>query len=376
MMLRSLLALVRKDLLINLRQPLFLAITVAVPLLFVTLYALVVQVSATNPIAIARTSQGPASDAFHTLLQEMESVDGPFFRVLTLEPEEAFALYRRGEVGGVLEIPASFDAQLAHGEPAEVRLHIYNINSDGTKNLQLRLDHAIYRFQAAHPGAPFVAIDERRVFPRDMSIKTYLGTALLMFAVVFAAMLHTGSLLTREWEERTAKLVVLSPRGLAPLLLGKWLGALVLTALSTALVLLALSLTLGYPVASLGCATWAYLLAFFLYGAAIGALLGVGFQQSLPMVPVCVVVAVSHFFLSGYESYIRGLAHSGGLLWAWRLSSWWPLARLADAIRFDLAGDPGPFAWRAYGEALLLAAVLMVPAVVALGRRLQFAQGQ
>jgi ABC-2 type transport system permease protein len=375
-MLRSTLAMVRKDLLVNLRNPLFLAISVAVPLLFVTLYALVVQVSATNPIAVARASQGPASEAFVTILQEMESVDGRFFRVLTLDPEEAFALYRRGDVGGVLEIPPSFDAQLARGEPAEVRLHIYNINSDGTKNLQLRLDHAIYRFQAAQPGAPFVAIDERPVFPRDMSIKTYLGTALLMFAVVFAAMLHTGSLLTREWEERTAKLVVLSPRGLAPLLLGKWLGALVLTGLSTALVLPVLALTLGYPVASLGGASWAYLLAWFLYGAALGALLGVGFQQSLPMVPLCVVIAVGHFFLSGYESYIRGLAHDGGLLWAWRLSSWWPLARLADALRFEVAGEPGPFAWYAYAGAVLLALVLTVPAVGALGRRLRFAQGQ
>jgi ABC-2 type transport system permease protein len=375
-MLSTVLSLTRKDLTVNLRNPLFLAITVAVPLVFITLYALVVQVSATNPIAVARYSHGPYSDALIGILKEMKSVDGPFLRILTLEPEEAFARYQRGEVGGVLEFPTSFDEQLASGNRSYINLHVYNINSDGTKNLQLRLDHAVYLYQQQHGGARAVTIQERSVFRRDMSIKTYLGTALLMFAVLFAAMVNTGSLITREWEERTAKILVLSPRGFIPLIAGKWLGAFLLTSFSTFLVLLLLYLTLGYPVVSLGAASWFYLLGFFFYGAAIGALLGVGFQQTLPMVPICVVIAVAHFFLSGYESYIRGLAHGGALEWLWQFSSWWPLASLTDAIRFDATGLEAGFGWLPYGMTLIAAVMITVPAVICLSRRLSFAQGQ
>lgn len=375
-MLHATLALTRKELMVNLRSPVFLAITVLVPVVFVSLYALVVEVSATNPIAVARYSQGPHSDALVRTLKEMHAVDGPFFRVLTIEPDTAQAQYRRGEVGGLLEIPSGFDDQLAAGQPTQVDLQVFNINSDNTKNLQLRLDHAVHTFQQAHADNAQITIQESTVFPHDMSIRTYLGTALLMFAVLFSAIVTTSTLITREWEERTAKLALLSPRGVAPLLLGKGISALLLTTVSVVLVLAALQLTLDYPVMSLGVTSVLYLAALFIYGATMGALLAAIFQHTLPVVPLAVVISVTHFFLSGYESYIRGLAHSGALAWLWRLSAWWPHAALTDGIRFQLTGfQPARIALTPLTISLLLSGLIGVPAWL-LSRRVQLQQGQ
>lgn len=374
-MLRAAFSLAWKDILSNLRTPFFLVVTVAVPLVFSGLYSLVVQVSATNPIAIARYSQGPYSEIFISILQEMKSVDGPYFRILTTNPGEAFDLYEDGDVGGVIEIPPDFDEQIERGNHADTNLHVYNINSDATKNLQLRLDHAIYLYQQQANGMT-VTVQETATFQHDMSIKTYLGTALLMFTVLFAAMANTGSLLAQEWEDRTAKMVILTPHGFGALIFGKWLGAFLLTCISMLLGLIILRVTLAFPVTQLGINSWLSLLTFFFYGAAIGAFLGVRFQQSLPIIPICVMIAIVHFFLSGYESYIRGLAHEGGLYWVWQLTSWFPLARLTDAIRFDVLGWQTDFNWPLLGATLVLAALLTTPAIMYLRNHLNFSQGQ
>lgn len=382
-MLRASFALFRKDLKVSLRDPLFLIISVVVPLVFAALYALVIQVSATNPIAVARQSEGPHSDRFLQILGEMRSVDGPFFEIRTLDPQKASELYRGGEVAGLLIIPPSFDERVADGATgirrAEVELRVFNINSDATKNLQLRVDHAVRLFQREYRPRRAVEVREQSVSVRDIRITEYLGTALLMFAVIYAAMVNTGALIAREWEQRTVKPAVLSPLGYLPFIAGKWAAALAQTVISTTLVFVALYAILGYPVFGLGPSNWAYLFSFFLFGAALGALLGVVLQKSLAIVPICVIVAVTHFFLSGYESYMRGFAHGGALEWVWRFSSLWPLSALTDRIRFDASGVAAAepvFAWVSLGWTLFLISALTALTVIYLSRQLTFEQGQ
>lgn len=375
---RPLLALVSKDLKVSRRSPLFLAITVLVSLVFVSMYALLVQVSASSPVAVAKEGQGPASDRFLAILEDMSTVDGAMFEIRTTDPAEARSMYAAGEVGAVLEIPADFDDRVASGETTAVPLTVFNMNSDSTKNFQLRVERAIREFGAAvATGGALVEVSETSSFAHDMRITDYLGTGLLMFAVIFAAMVNTGTLIAREFEDRTAKSVVLSPAGQWPFVGAKWISAAVQTLISLVLVLAGLWLLLDYPVLQLGPRSGLALLALFVYGAAFGALLGVGLRKALPIVPLCVVVAVTHLLISGYESYIRGFAHGGALEGLWHATGWWPMGALTDQIRFEVTGlGAGGIEWAAMGWTLAIAAVLSVLAVGRLRRQLVFAQGQ
>lgn len=372
------LTLLRKDLRVSSRNPLFSLISVLVPLVFVALYSLIVAVSATSPIAVAQHGYGPHSNALVDKLTTMSSVDGRFFEIRTTEPAEAERMFAEGDVGAILEIPAEFDAMISAGVPAPVPLTVFNINSDGTKNFELRVEHALRAIASdGHGGAGLVKVEEDTVFARDMKITTYIGTGLLVFAVLFAAMINTGTLIAREWEDRTAKPLMLSPGGHIPFISGKWLGGLVQTVVSVFLVLAVLALLLDYPVTQLGWASWLALATLFCYGAGFGALLGALLRQSLPLVPIAVVIAVVHFFLSGYESYIRGFAHGGALEAMWQVSSWWPMADLADQMRFEVTGlGEAAVDWPAVAATLLLGALLSTLAVLRLRRQLSFAHGQ
>src|SRR5699024_12656262 len=112
----------------------------------------------------------------------------------------------------LVEIHENFDQQLEQGEDAKVKLFVNNMNSDGTKNFQLRLSHALFQFQEVRDSESNISIiEESSTFENDISIKFYVSIGLLMFAVIYSGMVNTGTLLTREWEERTSKEISLSP---------------------------------------------------------------------------------------------------------------------------------------------------------------------
>jgi hypothetical protein len=90
-----------------------------------------------------------------------------------------------------------------------------------------------------------------------------------------------------------------------------------------------------------------------------------------------VVLAVAHFLVSGYESYIRGFAHGGVVEPLWQATAWIPLARLTDAMRFEAAGLAQPDGLgAAVGWSIALAAGLTAVAMWRLTRTLRFTQGQ
>lgn len=376
-MFRAIKAITRKDCIISLRNPVFLIFSIVLPLIFVSFYSLMIYVSTTNPIAISKESDGLYSDRLIEILKEMGNDDGKYFEIKTLDPQEAQTMYRNQSVSAMLVIPKSFDQDLRSGKATNLNLRVYNINSDDTKNFRLRVDHASYLYQREFAPELRVQIQEKSIFPRDIPIKRYLATALLMFSVVYAGLVNTSTLFTREWEERTVKSIILSPFGHIPFIVGKWVSAFTLTLVSLAFTLLTLYGLLDYPFWRMDLKSWFNLLLFFLYGASLGTFLGAVFQRSLPIIPFSVVIALSHFFINGYESYIRGFAHGGTLEWLWRTLGWFPLSSLTDTIRFSLEGfESYSYDWTALILMVIIITFFTGGAVIKLRRRLKFAQGQ
>jgi ABC-type multidrug transport system permease subunit len=375
----SLLALARKNLLVTLRAPLFAIISIAVPVAFTMLYAIVVQVSTTAPIAVAMEDTSPLGTALVETMRDLHNDDGPYYEIRETDPARARQMYADGEVGALLTVPVGFGADVAAGRPVSVRLDLVNINADGTKNQHLRLEETLRRFELANGArtAGKLAISETKVLAHDIPITVYLGTALMVFAALYSGIVGAGTTVAREFEDRTAKALLTSPSGSA-VLLGGTCASVAITSLVTVTVGVAgVGWVLGYPLGRLGLLTAAGLVITWAYGAALGVLLGVVLRRSLPLVPIAVIIAVFHFLVSGYESYLRGFAHGGLVEPLWRSTGWIPLAGVVDAARFEVAGLAQPagtaaaFIWTAAAAVFLAAA-----AAVRLTRTLRFAQGQ
>jgi ABC-type multidrug transport system permease subunit len=262
----------------------------------------------------------------------MSSVDGPYFEIQTLDPQTAFQKYEQKKVGALIEIPASFDSDIEQGLKPKVNLHIHNINSDSTKNYQLRLSGAIYAFQ--NELRPEISIVETySKFPQDIPVKLYVAVALLMFTVIYASMVNTGILITKEWEERTGKEISLSPKGFLPFVVGKWVTAFAQTIISTVLVVAIMSFTLGFSFAYITPAVFLILLTMFLFGASLGTWIGSYFRKTVPMVSFSGIVCLFIFLICGNESALRGMAGGGLPKVLWEISKYIPISDITENIR-------------------------------------------
>ncbi|WP_193065154.1 ABC transporter permease [Oceanobacillus oncorhynchi] len=333
-MFQAIKGMMKKDLKISFRNPSMLILSIIVPIVFIFLYSLISQLSTTNPVVIAQHSDDAASKELTTIMENMEIEDGPYYEIRTYDPEEAFQMYQDGEAPALVEIPENFDQQLEQGEEAKVKLYVNNMNSDGTKNFQLRLSHALYQFQENRDNASNISINEEySTFENDISMKFYVSIGLLMFAVVYSGMVNTGTLLTREWEERTSKEVSLSPNGFAPLLVAKAATALLLTTVTTIFVMILMAFTLNFPIADVSLAIIGWLFILFLIGASIGAFTAVTIKKSLPVITLSAVLGISLYLLSGNESSIRGFAYGGPIEFIWRIASYLPMSYITDTMR-------------------------------------------
>lgn len=374
---QAILALIRKDFLTTLRAPRFAIVSVVVPLAFATLYAIIVHVSTTATVAVALYDESPEAQSFVEAMLTIRNEDGLYYEVRTTDPETAEAMFSSGRSGAVVTIPAGFGDAINRGERATVQLRLFNINADATKNHHLRLIETIRSFSDRAGVAPRLTFEEDTVFSRDIPISIYLGSALIVFAALYSGMINSGTLIAQEWEGRTFKVLVMSPFAPLALVVGKWMAGGIWSIVTIVAATLSIAFVLDIPLAGLGWQAGLVLSLVWLYGAAFGSFLATIFRRSLPLIPVAVVLAVVHFLVSGYESFVRGFAHGGAVETLWRGTEWIPLAALTDALRYDAMNfgtHPDLIGAVVWSFVIILVATAF--AMVRVTRQVRLAQGQ
>ncbi|MBA9088305.1 ABC-type multidrug transport system permease subunit [Fontibacillus solani] len=376
-MLLGIRAVIRKDITITWRNPSLLFLSIIVPVVFVLLYSLITQVSATNPVVIAQQSQGQYSQHLVKILTEMSSVDGPYFIIKTTDPEKAHQQYDSGKAAAIIVIPKSFDDDIKLGSQPEVNLFVHNINSDATKNFQLRLSHATYLFQKEFSPDRLIKINETYSrFPQDVSMKIYISIGLLMFAVVYSSMVNTGILISREWEERTSKEIVLTSIGFLPFVLGKWITAFVQTIISVILVLGIMTVTLDFPLLKMNPILWLWIVILFLFGGSIGTALGVWLRKSMPIITFSAAIGIFLYLICGNESSIRGFAYNGPVEILWRMATVIPVSYVVENMRRTFLEAGSAYEFKGLIYILGLAALFGLSSAYRLKKKLSYSQGQ
>jgi ABC-2 type transport system permease protein len=292
--LRVIWACMKKDIKSSLIERTFTIMTVFLPVNFLILMSLFVLGGSQALTAVVMQDTGPYAQQFYTAMSHAHS-----FRLQQASATEANDLIQAGRIVAVVTIPPDFDQRIRQNQPVQVDVQVNNLNTDFTNDIRRAVPLSITSFYAkAYPNVVTVVPREHDFYAQDTDYLPYLSVSIMVVAIMIGAILPAGTGAAREWEKETMKELLLSPAPRWAMLVGKMLGAFILSLASVALVLLILRGVVGiWPV------HWDEVIGFSLLTLAIfialGTLVGTLLKQRQPVVALAFGTSIPLFFLSG-----------------------------------------------------------------------------
>ena len=292
--LRVIWACMKKDIKSALTDRVFTIVGVFVPLNFLILLSLFVLAGSQAPTAVVMHDTGPYAQQFYTAMSSAHS-----FRLRTASASDAQNLISTGRIVAVVTIPADFDARIQQNQPVQVGVQINNLNTDFTNDIRRAIPLSITSFYGkAFPNLVNVTPREIDLQPQDTDYIPYLTVSILVIGLVLAGVLQSGTAAAREYENETVKELLLSPARRWAVILGKMLGAFVMSLASVVVVLCVLIFVIRvWPV------YWGEVIGFTLLSLlifiAFGTLLGTLLKVRQPVIALAFGTSIPLFFLSG-----------------------------------------------------------------------------
>jgi ABC-type multidrug transport system permease subunit len=292
--LRVIWACAKKDIRTALTERVFTIIGVFIPLNFLILLSLFVLAGSNVPTAVVMHDTGPYAQEFYTAMSRAHS-----FKLQQASADEANSLLRAGRIVAVVTVPTDFDMRVRQNQPVQVDVVINNLNTDFTDDIRRAVPLSITTFYAqAFPHVVTVTPREVDAYRQDTDYVPYLAVSILVIGVVVGGLLQSGTSAAREWERETMKELLLSPASRGAMLLGKMLGAFLMSLASIIVVLAVLIFLLSvYP------AYWGEVIGFTLLTLiifiALGTLLGTLIKQRQALTALALGTALPLFFVSG-----------------------------------------------------------------------------
>ena len=251
------------------------------------------------PIGLVVEGNGPEAQRLAQTIENLQGDISPYFRIITRDAATAKELIEAGRLHMVITIPSDFDTRLSAGETPVIHTQVFNIATDVTKNVRLRLERAIQEYLAAEDKAP-VTIAQYKTRAEDVWRRAFIAGGGLVLALLIGASLNTAIIVAREWERNTIKELRLAPAALAAMVTGKLIAGLVATAMNIGVALVVAVVFFGLRIPP---DRWLALLGigFGVAIAAAGIGLGVGaaLRDYRTVQPLLGVVMAGSFFASG-----------------------------------------------------------------------------
>ncbi len=239
-MIRAIWGMARNDLAVWMRSPAAIAAALLPAVGMGMLVAMLTVSVGQQPVALV--VQIP--DRFAERMARIIMADTDAYQMEQMTAAEAESALGDQRVAAIIVIPGNFDDGVARGTAA-VDLYLNNIDIDIADDLRRAVTRSVAEFDAPQLGLmgelhgpskgilmpnPYrVAIAEYDLRETDVSFLQYQVIPIVLLIVISVGMLGTALLTARDFERRTAKMMVVSPAGRLPLVLGRLLGGTLIT---------------------------------------------------------------------------------------------------------------------------------------------------
>ncbi len=299
------LAIVRKDIRVWLRQPATITSTVLPAVALLVILFFFQQAVGRNPVAIVVQGTGPHAQELVKILSDSNAFK---IAMITAAQQNGEAALKQLKVAAVITIPSNFDAAFDSHKPDPVTIHINNLNLDFTNDLRRSLPAAITEFYADKNNhnegfrAPIrIHVKETDSRQQDIELLRFELVPNLVLLLTTAGIVNAGAATAREWEDSTIKELLLAPISKTSVIVGKLLAGWITTLLIAAVVLV-IGAASGYlrpedPIYWIS--TVAIVLLIALASAGLGVAIGAAARRFQRVTAIGIPLSIDLFFLSG-----------------------------------------------------------------------------
>jgi ABC-2 type transport system permease protein len=306
----AILAIVRKDIGVWLRQPTAITATILPAIAFMIILYFGAQAVGRNPVALVVQDNGIHAQELVSILN---SSDAFKVSLVTSKQEEAEQALKHIQVAAVITIPSNFDIAFNAHKSDPVTIHINNLNLDFTNDLRRSLPAAVSEFYSGTQGhdsknnnnnidnAIRIHVKETDLRKQDVDLLRFEIVPNMVLLLTTAGIVNAGLATAREWEDSTIKELLLAPISRSSLIAGKLIGGW-LTTLLVAAVVLVIGAATGY-LRPEGLLYWlttiVIIMLIALASVGIGVAIGSAARRFQRVTAVGIPLSIDLFFLSG-----------------------------------------------------------------------------
>lgn len=322
--------------------------TVISPLLFLLAFTVMVSGGITIPV---ETQAAVSESMFLQSAAEFRAPDGtPYLELETAPAEGAPDGHSADRYIIVNELTVD------EGTAAGTVVHLVNdVNSNMTKNYGNRLTGALVDYIDKGRDSGTVEVIEQTRHAVDIPWDESFAVSTLVFGAMLAGLLFGQLSMTGEWESATAKLLVLSPRPAATVVMGKVVAAFLKAIVAGAVLVGVVALLYHRQLASV---PWliATLCLMYIVFASLGLALGISVRSAMTAFLVSLVTSLCLWVAGGGFGDLSYFGQAAQVVGAVN-----PATYALDAVRYAYFGgsaDPTPLGVLAAGAALTFAAAV------------------
>jgi ABC-type multidrug transport system permease subunit len=195
------------------------------------------------PTAIVLLDHGYYAQQFVTSMQKSDS-----FRLHVETAQQANAQLHQGTLVAVVTVPANFDSAVARNQPVQIPMQVNNIDQDLTDDVQRAIRLSVTTFYSqTNPQAVSIVTSEHDQYPSDTGYIPFLAITITVIALMVSGLLQAGNAAAREFEKGTIKELLLAPARPWAILLGRMLGAFLISLPAGVIVVGVVILVVGVP---------------------------------------------------------------------------------------------------------------------------------
>lgn len=237
--------LARNDLSVWLRSPAAIAAALLPALGLGLLVAVLTNSVGQQPVALVV----PAKSRFAERMSKILQADAEAYLLTEMSAVEAEHAIGEQKVAAIIALPENFDDAVESGD-ARVDLYLNNVDIDLADDLRRSVTRSVAEFDAPQLGLigelhgpsegvllpnPYrIALAEHDLRQTNVSFLQYQVIPTIVLVIISIGLLGTALLTARDFGRGTAKLMILSPAGRLPLVLGRLLGGVSLTTVMVA----------------------------------------------------------------------------------------------------------------------------------------------